>query len=354
MAHRARIIALAALLAFTMAACTTSTDIAQRAESSTPSRASTTSLEATKEAPRGTEQKSSPSKRHLTRLWVNTEHHAVSGVTNIAGVAVFYEHVGGSLFITGLDPQSGTTLWSHLASPGDVAPGIAIQVAEVGDKVAYLEPVERYTPKDFESMLVLANARTGATVNQSGPGYFFDRPSACDHRPAQVCSQGRVGNRDDVRTYRLGTSGGLRPVRNQLPGDYSGIGPHGLVGDQGETDDHIGVARHGHLIWSRRVSKLFGAGFRTIAGWGFWYDDASGLIVGTVGYYVPGLYRYHLKRMNQTVGLRPESGEVVWRRRGSDPFCHPDRADEPGLGDFPLLACTWTSGVVIYPHHPKS
>ncbi|MGH3448537.1 MAG: hypothetical protein ACRDP4_13035, partial [Nocardioidaceae bacterium] len=90
------------------------------------------------------------------------------------------------------------------------------------------------------------------------------------------------------------------------------------------------------------------------AGWGFWYDDASGLIVGTVGYHVPGLYRYHLKRMNQTVGLRPESGEVVWRRRGSDPFCHPDRADEPGLGDFPLLACTWTSGVVIYPHHPKS
>ncbi|HET8601065.1 MAG TPA: PQQ-binding-like beta-propeller repeat protein, partial [Segeticoccus sp.] len=103
-------------------------------------------------------------------LWHSTKLDPVSGVTNVDGVAVLYTHRGQSLRITALDPRTGTQLWAHEASASQLLPGIPLSVHQVGDKVVYLRPSNKW---DDRARLVVVAPRTGRVLHRSQVAVFF-------------------------------------------------------------------------------------------------------------------------------------------------------------------------------------
>ena len=122
-----------------------------------------------------------PVRTVVEEVWTAAGIDPVSAVENIGGVAVGYGTGAGGLMIYGLDPATGTQLWSRPAVTAVTADDVT--VADIDGTVAYLRP----TGTGRNAQLVLADPATGADLTVSGARYWFHPPHICDDDAGWVC-----------------------------------------------------------------------------------------------------------------------------------------------------------------------
>jgi hypothetical protein len=122
------------------------------------------------------------------RLWSKSTLKPLSGVANIAGVAVTYTKRGRSIFITAMNPRSGRVLWQDEASPSAAPRAMLLSVTALGmSNVAYYR-YENWTDNAVVS-LVIADARTGNVLTEGDPQTYYLPVDACDDNAHVACAQ---------------------------------------------------------------------------------------------------------------------------------------------------------------------
>ena len=244
--------------------------------------------------------------------WQRTDLRPVTQPAPVGGLLVLYVSAHGGLRVLGLDPGTGRTVWSQLASPGDVTPGLPPSLGVFGANVVYLARGVSSTAR-----VVAADARTGVPVWQSGLGSFSTFPGPCVDAPSAVCVSGSLaGGRKGVE-LRFDAATGAPLPSPDVPGlDAREVGP-GIL-ESAEARSRLSAVRGGAVAWTRRVTAIF-PGAEPGFGWNLDRIEGLGLFVGTIA----PASETHGSRVvfdladERTAGFRIADGRVVWRQRGS-------------------------------------
>jgi hypothetical protein len=118
-----------------------------------------------------------PARTAVELAWTAAGIDPVTEVTNIGGVAVVFGTTPQGLLIYGLDPATGSQLWSR---PAVVAGSdfVGALAQDIEGSVAYYRP----TGTDRVAQFVLADPKTGADRAVSAARYW-SRSSAARQRP---------------------------------------------------------------------------------------------------------------------------------------------------------------------------
>ena len=135
-------------------------------------------------------------------------------MTTIGGVAVVFGNTPDGLLIYGLDPATGSILWSKPA----IVPGsdfIGVWAHDIDGSVGYYRP----TGTDRVSQFVLADPKTGADRSVSAARYWSAEPASCEDDETWVCLASFVqsGTGDwDVQSFRINqATGETTPVSEE-------------------------------------------------------------------------------------------------------------------------------------------
>ena len=203
-----------------------------------------------------------PARTAVEQAWTAAGIDPVTKVTNIGGVAVVFGTTPGGLLIYGLDPATGSTLWSKPA----IVPGsdfIGAWAHDVGGSVAYYRP----TGTDRVSQFVLADPKTGADRSVSAARYWSAQPASCEDDETWVCLASYVqtgtGNWD-VQSFRINqATGETTPVTQEAT-----AAPEGArslpVAELYYTTDNPELKTFGRWVdgattWTKTATELFGA-----------------------------------------------------------------------------------------------
>jgi outer membrane protein assembly factor BamB len=256
------------------------------------------------------------------KAWSRPDLTPVGQPVSVAGVAVGYVTDNTDLYLVGIDPATGNTLWKQNASPGEVTPGIGISPSVVGDKVAYLRPD---SAGNLYARLVVADPRSGEDV-ASTPALLFDSlPLACSNH-VDVCTASRASYNDTAQLHRLRVASDQYVAENPgVPPGARNIGESGLLDLAIRNPEMMGLVRDGHLIWKRNLSDAFPAGFSTDHGWTWTLYPAPHIYAGSVygptsGSTTAGFHD-DLAATDASAGLSETDGTVMWRDPGSAVNC---------------------------------
>ncbi len=254
-------------------------------------------------------------------VWSRADLKPIAQPVVVGGVAVGYVLAGRDLFLLGLDPESGKTLWKKPAGPGESGADYRFEPTVVGGRVVYLRPDRR---GGLAARLIVADPRTGADIAGTGLA-LFGVPEACpDGR--DVCVWSRPNEREGSRLHRLrlGTGAyGVEPPPARLPATASSLG-EGLY-DLGQEPETIGMVREDRLVWKLPVQDAFPAGFSTDNGSLWTHYAKAGVYAGSVyggGGSRPGGPAFPIATVHATVGVSDRDGTVLWRDPGSRVDCN--------------------------------
>jgi outer membrane protein assembly factor BamB len=251
-------------------------------------------------------------------VWDRSDLMPIGMPVGVNGIALDYVLDDSNLYLLGIDPVTGKTLWQHQASPGEVDPGFATYPRIIGDKVAYFRPDH----SGFFTQLVLADPRTGkdAVSTPDGQMLVFDSPPfACGN--GDVCAISHTGNAQNQALHQLRVSDGQYVAAN-VDGLAAGAGvldTSGLLDLGGRSSEEFGVVRDAKLVWRTRVSDAFPAGFSTDNGWDWELSPDRNVYAGTL-HPVPTDHA-DLKTINASAGVSAATGKVLWRDSGSAIDC---------------------------------
>jgi hypothetical protein len=254
--------------------------------------------------------------------WTRTDIQAVTQPVLVDGVVVVYAAAGGSLRVVGLDPASGTTLWSRAASPSRNAPGQQPELAVTGGKVIYLRAAA-----GVNAEVAVLDPRNGSLLWNSVPAAFRSWPDFCPDQPALVCAAGSpaanpwVGAqlRFDVRP---GTA--LDPLVYSSNNNARSVGD-GLFDLGSRSPEKLDAIKGSTGGWVKPLAAIYTLpGASTDFGWSFDRFASRGLFVGSPGWEPSEITqlsdRYDLSRA-MTAGFRISDGAVAWRDQGSTYAC---------------------------------
>lgn len=261
-----------------------------------------------------------------TQVW-RTTGNPFTELRSAGGYPVGLEESKRRLFLVGLDPATGKRRWKQEASPGSVPPGIGLFVTVVKDAagrelVVYLRPVRS---SDLSTRVVVADPATGKDVAVTKPLMVISPPDRCADGK-DVCVSAYTP-RSPAVTRRLRLSdGSLVTEDDGAPDGAEPLTDHGLIRFYTAGGvERIGVLADRQLLWSRRMTDLFGAGYTSNRGWNFSYYPEQDVFVGSVGGPAKiraggGISSADLAD-NTTVGFAARTGKRLWRDRGTSWQC---------------------------------
>jgi outer membrane protein assembly factor BamB len=203
-----------------------------------------------------------PVRTTVEKVWTAAGIDPVSAVDNIGGVAVVYGTVPDGLMIYGLDPTTGTILWSRPAAILSDALS-NLWVWDLDGAVAYFRP----TGTDRVAQLVLADPTTGRDLTVSAARYWAGYPGSCDVPADGVClysyiqtATGRWGTQQFRVNRTTGTTGPVDRDAPAFPDDGTALPIADLYYfyPEGRDDTSIGRAENGVRTWSRAATDVFG------------------------------------------------------------------------------------------------
>lgn len=263
--------------------------------------------------------------------WVRTDLEPVTQPEPAGGLLVLYVHAGGGLQVTALAPRTGRTVWHHVASPGDITPGVVPGLAVVGSTVVFLSPVDNSTGS---ARLVGVDAATGRQRWHTATGMFEDWPAPCPDNPADICTTGSleqsqqtlsVGQSPQTMALRFRARDGAQAGAALISQSVGGRGLAPDLFDPGTRDPEMIMAVSGASVaWTRTLASVFGSGLSTDNGWNFDRIAAAGLFVGSVAgaplSSTSSSQTIDLSRA-MTAGFRISDGTAVWRDAGTEYAC---------------------------------
>lgn len=256
--------------------------------------------------------------------WTRDGLRAVTQPVGVAGRFVVYVASGGGLRVVALDARTGATAWSNAASPSEVTPGEAAELALVDGAVIYIRP-----DTGGLSELAAADPATGRELWQTQPGYFTSWPYPCTGDPKNVCATGYLSV-EPAQTVVLtfdGHTGALLPSASiSAAGSGRQIGNGLFDPGQRKTEQTLVAASGSSVTWTRPLASIFTLpGASTDWGWNIDRVPRAGLFVGSVGFAPTVLtqsrYVNDLSRA-MTAGFRISDGVTVWRDPGATYMCN--------------------------------
>jgi hypothetical protein len=198
----------------------------------------------------------------VEQVWTAAGIDPVTGVTTIGGVAVVFGNTSDGLLIYGLDPATGSILWSKPA----IVPGsdfIGVWAHDINGSVAYYRP----TGTDRVSQFVLADPKTGGDRSVSAARYWSAEPASCEDNETWVCLASFVqsGTGDwDVQSFRINqATGETTPIYDQATAAPAGARSLPVPGLYYTTDNPdlttFGRWVDGATTWTKTATELFGA-----------------------------------------------------------------------------------------------
>src|SRR5262249_27037499 len=110
-------------------------------------------------------------------IWVNLDLHPIGQPTAVGSAMVGIVIDGDRLSLVRSDPATGRKRWQQPLATGDIAPGVAVDIAVISaDTVAYFRPS---SADIYLAHLVIADATTGADLAVSPPERFTSPPYPC-------------------------------------------------------------------------------------------------------------------------------------------------------------------------------
>ncbi|HYN71373.1 MAG TPA: hypothetical protein VES60_02645 [Nakamurella sp.] len=297
---------------------------------------------------------SSPDRTTVEKVWTAAGIAPVSEVQAVGGVAVVYGTAGDDLVIYGLDPVTGTQLWSKPAAlPTDRSD--SIDVREIDGAVAYLRP----TGTARLSQLVLADPTTGADLTVSAARYWYTLPARC-HDDAWVCLTSYVqqaGGHWDLRRFRVNRATGdtvAVDVDDSATDDYQLP-----VGDlfYSLSDDgamQIGRRVDGSVLWTKPSSDIWGPTMPRPWYFTTWDTESHGFAIMTTegrGTDQPGGARLDLAKDVASASVSLADGAVRWVSPGAAVGCGADPyllwdVTEDDAADTLAYRCKYTGSAV--------
>ena len=254
--------------------------------------------------------------------WTFAKFRPVSQPSAVASRFVLYAAGSGGLRVVALDVRSGRPVWTALASPSAIAPGVPPTLLAVDGEVIILRPVFGQRAR-----LVAIDARTGRKRWASNPGYFTDWPERCLGEPSYVCDVGTYAAISDesVSVMRFRVRDGHRS-RGALLSTGSSLGAPRAVGpglfDTGQREPEVlESASPTRRLWLRPLADIFGVpDASTDNGWDIDRVTRAGLFVGSV-LAAPSVsstsgYQFDFAAQ-ETVGFSIVKGSVAWTDKGS-------------------------------------
>lgn len=258
--------------------------------------------------------------------WVRSDLRPLSQPVSVNGVVIVYVKGPGGLTIMGVNGRTGTTLWDHPASPGDITPGVAPQVAVVDGLVDYVETLGP------QWAIVAADPTTGATVWTSTPGVFTTWPFKCrGGHTAATCTTGSLsGSGTDLLGFSA-LNGGTLFAPEISPTRGARLLTDGLFDPGGRSPEELVAADPGGVTWTEPLSSVFNMpGMSTDDGWDLDQVKQLGMYVGSVGAATrtptgatprPGdEVTIELPDM-MTAAFRMSDGAAVWQTPGTYYLC---------------------------------
>jgi hypothetical protein len=243
--------------------------------------------------------------------WQRADLRPVTQPAAVGGLFVMYTSRNGGLRVVGIDPATGRTVWSQLASPSRTTTSQAPSLGVVGGSVIYLGRAVADTAR-----VVAADARTGATLWQSGVGTFSSYPEPCAAPATVICVAGTIAGGPRGAELRFDAATGA-PLRSaDLAGTDAFAAAPGFL-DSDFQPERLTATAGGAVAWSRRLEVLFPNG-NPARGFNFDRVDAAGMFVGSVGANGRtrrGRFVDDLSR-DRTAGIGIADGRVAWRRPG--------------------------------------
>ena len=241
--------------------------------------------------------------------WDLTTVHPVTGPVAVGGLVIVYTADAGQLTLRGIDPASGATVWSHLASTAQNTPGQAFDVAYLGTTVFYF--ITAANPSDHVAVIAAVDATTGKEkwVTQQ-PASYADMPALCSDKAA-LCDSVYVGPTES-QEVRTNVATGAQVVLSSNTGRLLGTG----VWDAGvrtpQYIEHINDVT-GAIVWKDSVVPLFGSSVSSDNGWN--WDSYGDVYVGWLGR-IPAATASHTVNLGaqEMVGVRASDGVRLWKR----------------------------------------
>jgi len=295
-----------------------------------------------------------PDRTTVEKVWTAAGIAPVSAVRAVGGVAVVYGTAGDDLVVYGLDPATGTQLWSRPAAlPTDQSD--SIEVRETDGAVAYLRP----TGTARLSQLVLAEPTTGADLAVSAARYWYAFPGQCDD-DAWVCPTSYVqqaGGHWDLRRFRVNrATGDTVPV--EVADDSVDNSYQLPVGDlfyayPADGTTQIGRRVDGSVLWTKPSSDIWGPTLPKP--WNFNMSDSAGqgFVVVTAegrGTDQPAGTQLDLAKDVASASVSLADGAVRWVSPGTavgcgaDPYLWWDATRD--AADTPAYRCRYTGTAV--------
>ena len=263
----------------------------------------------------------------VDKLWTATGIDPVSAIKAVDGVAVVYGTIKDGLAIYGLDPATGTQLWTQRAGL-PVADSDAIWVSDIKGTVAYFRP----TGTDRLARLVLADPKTGADLAVSEPRYFSGGPVLCrDDDAAWVCLTSYVqaaGGHWDSREFRVNRKTGETRPADPTPtvdGEFA-VALAGLNYSYPHGDDRLYLGRrfHRRLQWTKPATQVWGP--RMVTPKYFWMWAPHGTAVTVITANSAGVKKAAGAQLNLaedvvTAAVSLADGKVRWVEPGTSFGC---------------------------------
>ncbi|HKD94733.1 MAG TPA: PQQ-binding-like beta-propeller repeat protein [Gaiellaceae bacterium] len=251
--------------------------------------------------------------------WSRTNLGAVSQPAPVGGKFALYARQSDSLQVLALNASDGTTAWVAPASPGDVTPGVPVELAVRAGTVFYLEPYG--TPTYGRARVAARDAASGNIVWQSAVGSFETWPEICPDQTDAVCVNGKIGGVGWGQLRFSATTGDVLGVVQMGTAAYPGreLGPDLFDPGKRSPEQLLAVSK-GKLSWKRNLSAIFTLPHHPSSdgGWNFDRFGRLGLFVGSVGKRPQVRRGRYTARFGprMTVAFSTATGKVKWRTPG--------------------------------------
>lgn len=303
----------------------------QPEQTPTPSPVETSSAPTPEATPTPTPTPTPTASPLVDPLW------SVTGVTfagepiAVGDTAISYFVAEQNLFIGAWRASDGAKLWDAPSDTSHTAGGVWIKPAASGNNVVYLTPAGT----DGYSTVTVVEAATGTTVGNSELIWAQSRPAECAEG---ACVTGVLGSGATGR-WQVGPEATLSPsTSGYLPPNARILGED-VYSTNDRPGEILGLGKNGATVWQRGYEEVFGAGYSSDAGWG-WYTGEGWPLVG-FGYLFTDDQTGHDMAASKVVGLDPATGATLWEVAGAQMCATEAPADL-------VVLCVLTSGRITY------
>ena len=242
--------------------------------------------------------------------WTQTKMHPVTAPVAVGDSIVVYTADAGVLTLRIINPASGTTTWSAVASPSHITPGEPFEVAHKGSVVYFYAPVGQ--PRLGLAALNAVDVNTKKLAWSSPrPHSFADMPGLCSDGLALCVSAYTKGV--TATRLRVTLADGVEKVISTQGGRALGDGVTDPGGRTPEYIQHVDDTT-GRVVWKVPVAQLFGSPVSSDGGWN--WDHYGSRYVGWTAA-TRSLSAPTASFANErTVGVDAATGARVWEKPG--------------------------------------